>query len=129
MAEHDVIWMTLLVFVPSLFALGLIFFPSGKEKAMCWWSLAGTAVTLGIAIAIFINYKIGVLDFTNADKQVPNLAQARQAASLDARVEAMDRDPSSSENRKSDDYVARYPWIPRFNIDYFLAIDGISLAL
>src|SRR5207248_1001021 len=75
------------------------------------------------------NYKIGVLDFTNADKQVPNLAQARQAASLDARVEAMDRDPSSSENRKASDYVARYPWIPRFNIDYFLGIDGISLAL
>ena len=25
--------------------------------------------------------------------------------------------------------VARYPWIPNFNIDYFLGVDGISMPL
>ncbi|MFO0842965.1 MAG: hypothetical protein U0797_11305 [Gemmataceae bacterium] len=29
---------------------------------MCWWSLVGTAVTLGISIAIFINYKADVVE-------------------------------------------------------------------
>src|SRR5207244_6955039 len=29
----------------------------------------------------------------------------------------------------SNDLVARYPWISRFNIDYFLGIDGISMPL
>ena len=26
-------------------------------------------------------------------------------------------------------FVERYPWIPRFGIDYFVGIDGISLLL
>jgi NADH-quinone oxidoreductase subunit M len=131
MAETDLIWMSLLVFAPSLFALGLIFFPRGSEKAMCWWSLAGTAVTLGIAIAIFINYKVGVLDASGlvSDPRVPDQVAKRQSMSLDARVERMDRDVGSSSERAADDYVARYPWIPRFNIDYYLGIDGISLAM
>ena len=28
-----------------------------------------------------------------------------------------------------DDLVARYPWVPYFNIQYFLGLDGISLSL
>jgi NADH-quinone oxidoreductase subunit M len=131
MAETDLIWMSLLVFMPSVFALGLIFFPRGTEKAMCWWSLAGTAVTLGISIAVFINYKVDVLDRSGqvSDPRVPDQAAARQRMSLDARVERMDQDVGSSAERSADDYVARYPWIPRFNIDYYLGIDGISLPL
>ncbi len=31
--------------------------------------------------------------------------------------------------RSSSDYVSRYDWIKRFNIDYFLGMDGISLPL
>src|SRR5207253_529331 len=31
--------------------------------------------------------------------------------------------------RSSQDWLGRYPWIPRFNIDYFLGADGISMAL
>jgi NADH-quinone oxidoreductase subunit M len=41
----------------------------------------------------------------------------------------MDQDVGSSRAINPDDYVARKPWIPRFNIDYFLGIDGISLSL
>ena len=37
---------------------------------------------------------------------------------------AVDADP-----RDSRDWVARYPWIERFNIDYFLGVDGISMPL
>jgi NADH-quinone oxidoreductase subunit M len=125
MAENDVIWMTLLVFAPTAFALGLIFFPRSWEKAMCWWSLAGTAVTLGISIAIFINFKTGVIDVHSAGETD---RITRQNSSLDARTQEADRRLETGA-RSPNDYVARYPWIKRFNIEYFLGIDGISLPL
>src|SRR5690242_1845321 len=112
MAEMDVIWMSLLVFMPSFFALGLIFFPRRAEAAMCWWSLAGTAVTLGIAVAIFINYKVNVLDLHGALKE----RAERERMSLPARAAAMDQAMGSDVALPtlSDDWVARYPWIARF---------------
>src|SRR5262245_30222150 len=101
MVEHDLIWLTLLVFMPSLFALALLFFPRGYDRAMCWWSLAGTAVTLGLAIAVFILYYQGVVDHNNlnrlAEVKVDGAAkQYRDRASLEGRVTEMDKDPASS---------------------------------
>src|SRR5437588_630589 len=52
--EWDFIWMTLVVFIPSVFALGLLFFPRGKENAMRWWSLIGTALTLGVSLGLVL---------------------------------------------------------------------------
>ena len=46
MPESDLVWMSLCIFVPSLFALVLLFFPNGSEEYMRWWTLLGTAVTL-----------------------------------------------------------------------------------
>ena len=37
MQEYDLILMSLVIFVPSLFALGLLFFPRGSDEAMRWW--------------------------------------------------------------------------------------------
>jgi NADH-quinone oxidoreductase subunit M len=125
--EADMLWMTLLVFVPSVFALALVFFPRGSERAMCWWSLAGTAVTLGISIAIFINFKIGVIDFHNAALSTAD-SGARTSVSLDSRVQAADSRPDGT-RAFDNDYVSRYEWIKRFNIEYFLGMDGISLPL
>src|ERR1700723_3519686 len=107
-AEWDMIWMTALVFVPSVFALGLLAFPRGWEKAMCWWSLAGTAVTLGISIAIFINFKLGVIDHNSvglADRA------SRAAYSLDARTREADEKASMGNPLSPNDYVSRYEWI------------------
>jgi NADH-quinone oxidoreductase subunit M len=126
MAEADLIWMTLLVFVPSVFALGLIAFPRGWENAMCWWSLAGTALTLGISIAIFINFKTGVIDVHSAGETD---RATRAAFSLDARTLRADAEVEATGRRSPNDYVSRYDWIRRFNIDYFLGLDGISLPL
>src|SRR5215217_1720805 len=120
MAEYDLIWLTLLIFMPSLFALVLLFFPRGSEKAMCWWSLAGTAVTLGLAVAVFINYYQGVLD-RNSVLQTPS-KETRESASLSSRVARMDKEEGSTAEINPTDYVARRPWIERFNIDYYLGI-------
>jgi NADH-quinone oxidoreductase subunit M len=124
--EADMIWMTLLVFVPSVFAFGLLFFPRGSERAMCWWSLVGTAVTLGISIAVFINFKTGVLDVYSAGEPT---AVTRTKLTLDSRVQQADVRRWAGDPAAGYDYVSRYPWIARFNIDYFLGMDGISLAL
>ena len=51
MPELDLIWMSAVIFVPSIFALGLLFFPRGTEEWMRWWCLLGTAVTLVVSLA------------------------------------------------------------------------------
>src|SRR3954453_15078711 len=108
--EYDLIWMTLLVFIPSVFALGLIFFPKGAERAMCWWSLAGTAVTLGISIAMFIGFKNNVIDAAGATGD----ASERALMSLDYRTLTRARAEGTSTEFSSSDWVSRYPWIRRF---------------
>ena len=56
-AEYDLILMSLVIFVPTAFAVVLLFFPRGSEEYMKWWSLLGTAVTLVISMWIFIDFR------------------------------------------------------------------------
>jgi NADH-quinone oxidoreductase subunit M len=124
MSETDLIWMTLVVFVPSLFALGLIFFPRGKEEAMRWWSLCGTALTLGLSLCMFVSF---YKDTIEAPGVATNEAD-RYKAGLEYR-ELRQELKEESAPRPSDDWLARYAWIPRFHIEYYLGTDGISMAL
>src|SRR3954465_5035080 len=112
MAETDLIWMTALVFVPSVFALGLLFFPRGSEKAMCWWSLLGTAATMGISIAIFMSYKVNIAD--GANPELPDYKAKRAETSLDYRTAAASSGVGTAP--PSADWVGRVPWVERFNI-------------
>src|SRR5215813_9585284 len=82
MAELDLIWMSLCIFLPSLFALVLLFFPKGSEEYMRWWSLLGTAVTFVISMVLFIDY-LAMLDTRlerngrpNADTTLVHRAEA-----------------------------------------------------
>lgn len=130
--EHDLVMMSLVIFVPSLFALVLMMLPrswnsvwvlfGGWEEAVRWWSLLGTAVTLVISLMIFIDYHNGVF----RSKSDPN---DKRDSILATRVAAMDETAARHGPISGSDYVARVPWIDRFNIDYFLGIDGISLPL
>lgn len=130
--EHDLVMMSLVIFVPSLFALVLMMMPrtwnsvwalfGGWEEAVRWWSLLGTAVTLVISLMIFIDYHKSVYD-AKSDKS------DRSSSLLSVRVEEANRREIKHEPYLGSDYVARVPWIDRFNIDYFLGIDGISLPL
>src|SRR5438132_5741659 len=122
MDETDVIWMSLVVFIPSVFALGVLFFPKGWEEAMRWWSLFGTALTLGASICMFILYKNDLIDSRSGREDI------RRMQSLPARVEAVEARGVGAPS-PSQDWLARYDWIKRFNIEYFLGVDGISLPL
>ena len=120
MAETDLIWMSVLVFLPSAFALGLMFFPKGQEEYMRWWSLLGTAATLMVSILLFINFQ-KMIDFHGTSDVKGSLLAAR------AEKDAGRHD--ASQPPLADDQVSRYPWIPQFNIEYFMGLDGISMAL
>jgi NADH-quinone oxidoreductase subunit M len=124
--EWDLIWMSALVFLPTVAALGLLFFPRKAEQAMLWYTLGATALTLGISIAIFINYKMRVIDATTAI--INPGGDSRIQASLDHRSRVLDTTAAGA-SAGSDDWVTRRDWIPRFSIYYYMGLDGISMAL
>jgi NADH-quinone oxidoreductase subunit M len=127
--EYDLILMSLCIFVPSVFALGLIFFPKGSEEYMRWWSLVGTAATFIISSFVFIDY-YHYLD-GKPDENAARAGQKRASKSttLAARAEKAANEDDKNKASEDRDMLARYPWISRFNIDYYLGIDGISMPL
>ena len=62
MPETDLILMSLCIFVPTLFALVLLFFPKAETSTMRWWTLLGTAVTLVVSIVLFIRLLLQLMD-------------------------------------------------------------------
>src|SRR5258708_13629184 len=63
MGEQGMVWVEVLVFTPTLFALVLLFMPRGTpDEWMRWGSLFGTALTLGISLAVFFEFKNNVID-------------------------------------------------------------------
>jgi NADH-quinone oxidoreductase subunit M len=121
MAETDVILMSLVIFIPSVFALALVLFPKGSEEWMKWWSLFGTALTLGLSLCMFVFFTKGDPLGRSVDSPVKR--------SLSERVEQASERNAKGDSRLPDDFVARYSWIPMFDIEYFLGADGISMAL
>src|SRR5437868_5001988 len=124
MAETDLIVMSLVVFLPALFALGVVSFPRGAEEAMRRWTLFGTALTLGVSVYLFIDFKRDTIDLHG----VNNDAAFREKTSLEWRARQAEMQGVGEPN-KSRDWLANYPWIPRFNINYYLGVDGISMPL
>src|ERR1043166_834279 len=127
--DTDLILMTLLIFVPSVFAVVLLFFPKGSEDYMRWWSLLGTAIAFVLSAMLFINY-FYMLDF-NRDSELDKKGVFRPKAStsLADRASVATKDRAGNQPAKNNDLIGRVPWISRFNIDYFLGVDGISMAL
>lgn len=117
--EWDLILMSLVIFTPALFALGLIFFPKGTEEGMRWWSLGGTLLTLVFTLWLFIDY-LGMLDH--------NISFPERAL-LGPRADEALITQSRQKQPLERDLIARVPWISRFNIDYYLGVDGISMPL
>src|SRR5262245_3673710 len=124
MPETDLILMSLIVFIPSVFALGLLLFPRRWEEGMKWWTLFGTALTLGVSLCVFIFFKNDTLDYHG----VTSGKDSRHKASLAYRLEQLEKAPTGNP-APSNDWVSRYPWIERFKIDYYLGLDGISMPL
>jgi NADH-quinone oxidoreductase subunit M len=86
---------------------------------MRWIALIGTAVTLVVSLFMFIDYY-----------QMLNRV-GREQALLEQRAAEAESGAARADARgyKSDDWVARRAWIPRFRIEYYLGVDGISMPL
>jgi NADH-quinone oxidoreductase subunit M len=91
---------------------------------MRWWTLLGTAVTLVVSLCMFISYH-QMLDFYTNQPENTSLLKRHDAANS----RQVTAEPRSTGVRQGGDWLSRYPWISRFNIDYYLGIDGISLPL
>jgi NADH-quinone oxidoreductase subunit M len=127
--EYDLVLMSLCIFIPTLFALGLLFFPKGSEEYMRWWSLFGTALTFIVSSFVFIDYW-QMLD-NNPDPAMTKagIRRADKKTTLTERAEAAAKDEAENKPPSPDDLHSRNPWIPRFNIQYYLGVDGISMAM
>ena len=123
--EHDMLLMTLVIFLPSLFALALLFFPKGSEEWMRWFALLGTVATFVVSMLIFIDFRQDVIQAHQSS------GGAKDMRLLDSRALALSETQAKHEgkSRSNSDWVARYPWIKRFGIDYYLGVDGISMPL
>jgi NADH-quinone oxidoreductase subunit M len=126
--EWDVVWMSLVVFLPSVFALILLLFPKGQEEAMRWWALIGTAATLTVSLCMFFQFKQDVIDYNGVYTNPVEQRNVRERASLDGRATELEIAPLGAPPQAKD-WLARYPWIERFNINYYLGTDGISMPL
>ncbi len=124
MNEADLIKMSLCIFLPTAFALVLLFFPKGSKEYMRWWALLGTAATFVVSMILFVDY-LKMLDSNPAK----DASRPSAATRLVDRAEAATTYYFEKNERQSDNSLARVPWISNFNIDYFLGIDGISMAL
>jgi NADH-quinone oxidoreductase subunit M len=125
MAETDLLWMSAVVFLPTVFALLLVFFPRGSEEAMRWWSLVGTALTLGASIGLFIQFYADTIEFNGIR---PGRPDNREKATLEYRAGQLDQ-AGEGYDLLAKDWLTRYGWVQRFNIDYYLGADGISVPL
>ena len=125
--ELDMINLALLVFLPAAFAAVLLVVPSRFKEFMRWWALIGTAATLTLGLCRLIDY-YNLLD-SYSDRSVRSLYHP--AARLDSRSDQQMSDAAQAVPKayNSFDLLTRRPWVSRFDINFALGLDGISLAL
>lgn len=127
MPESDLFWLSLLVFLPALAAVGLLLFPSTWKEAMRWWAVFACSATLGLALTVVVGYYTLLDSHLDANGRPLHSVHTR----LDNRADkaASDAAQPIPKALQSGDWVARRAWIRAFNVDYALGADGISLPL
>ncbi len=100
--------LTLIIFLPTLFAIFLLFFDKKAEEAMRYTALFGTGATFIVSLML-----LGEYDPSYAGMQPKVEAAAEQ---------------TDAEKAIPDGGIS-HPWIPSWNIHYKLGYDGISLPL
>ena len=64
MIDYDLLMMSLCIFLPSLFALVLVFFPKGSDEYMRWWALLATAAKVQLLCVLVEGLQMEALSFT-----------------------------------------------------------------
>jgi NADH-quinone oxidoreductase subunit M len=118
----DDLLLTLLWLLPLLGAIGVLLIPKQAETAIKGTALAITIATFALTLVAYGAY---VQPGSNAS------APLRERAERNSLSEAStDGIQTSNETGAAvGDLVVRRAWIPYFNIQYYLGLDGISLSL
>lgn len=125
--ELDLIQLSVLVFLPLIFAVGLLAIPGRFREVLRWWTLFGTAATLTVSLCTLIDYH-RLLD-SYSDRSTRSMYHP--ATRLDSRSDQQLSDAAQAVPRafNSFDLLTRRAWVERFDVNYALGVDGISLAL
>lgn len=125
--ELDLIQLSVLVFLPLMFAVGLLVIPGRLREVLRWWTLFGTAATLTVSLCTLIDYH-RLLD-SYSDRSTRSMYHP--ATRLDSRSDQQMSDAAQAVPRafNSFDLLTRRAWVERFDVNYALGVDGISLAL
>lgn len=120
----DLLLLTLIWLLPLVGLLIVLLLPKQAEGAAKWISLGFTTATFALTV-----YMLGVFlsgDLVNSslqDRAAHNTLKAASTASGDTQLTVPD------ESQGQGDLVVRRAWIPYFNIQYYLGVDGISASL
>ena len=115
--------LTLLWLIPLLGAFAVLLIPKRAEQAIKGVSLVVTLVTFALTLAAFAIYVApGSHASAPLRERVENNTLKPASATSDATEEVVTE-------AGVDDLVVRKAWIPYFNIQYYLGLDGISLSL
>ena len=119
----DELLLTLLWFTPLAGALTVLFMPSRTGYSIKVFSLGITIATFALTIWAYTIY------VTPGGRASAPLAERAAEQQLVASLVGGDRDTVQDSSAAAMDLVLRKPWIPYFNIEYYLGLDGISLSL
>ena len=98
--DNPTFLLSFIVFAPAVGALALAFFPKGNTEAMRLFTLAVTVAVLVPAVLLALPESVTGLSETGFDLSAESMQN-----------------------------VCRHQWIPSFEIEYFMGLDGISFPL
>jgi NADH-quinone oxidoreductase subunit M len=127
MVEADLIWLTVLIFLPTATALLILMVPPRAVELMRWLAVFGAAATLSVSLCVVVGYYLLLDGRLDANGRPLYSALTR----LEARADQAASDAAQPIPKAllSDDWIARRPWLEQFDIYYALGIDGIGLSL
>lgn len=125
--ETDMIQLSVLVFLPAIGALLLLLIPSRFRELMRWVAIVASAVTLTLALCLLVDYHRLLESYSDRDTR----SLYHPASRLDVRAEQQQIDAAQAVPKafNSFDLLTRRPWIERFDINFSLGVDGVSLAM
>ncbi|MDX2037901.1 MAG: NADH-quinone oxidoreductase subunit M [Isosphaeraceae bacterium] len=122
----DDLLLSLLWFLPFVGAMVVLLLPKESDKAI-------KGVSLGITLATFVLAILAYRTYVSSPTASASMIERSQNNSVKAyeegglATEVFENVPGRTSGEK--DLLVRRPWIPYFNIQYYLGIDGISLSL
>src|SRR5690349_11916189 len=117
----DELLLTLLWLLPAIGAAAVLLLPKRAETAIKGVSLAFTVATFVLSLVAFATYQSN----SNASEPLATRAQRNTLTASGSGDVASVNETGAAVG----DLMIRRPWIPYFNIQYYLGVDGISLSL